>query len=157
MLRLCAWLSMCAVTGRYITLVQFVRLQVQKCGASLRTLALEGCGPLLSDAALATVAKCCGAGAALQHLSLNNASAISDRTLVCLAEHLAGGLQTLDLSWCRKLTDEGLGHLTDRCESLRSLKLWGCSQLTPAFLDGHRRYALAVEGRPSRPPLSPAE
>ena len=138
-------------------MVQFVRLQVLKCGASLQTLALEGCGPLLSDAALATVAKYCGEGAPLQYLSLNNASAISDRTLVALAEHVAGGLQALDLSWCRKLTDEGLGHLTDRCDRLKSLKLWGCSQLTPVFLNGHRRHSLTVEGRPSRPPLSPAE
>jgi len=148
---------------------------------------------------MAIVARCCGEGAPLEHLSLNNASAISDRTLVSLAEHAAGvpslylsflsasliplcishsvsthfpahplilcapsfasagGLQTLDLSWCRKLTDEGLGHLTDRCEALRSLKLWGCSQLTPVFLNGHRRHALTIEGRPSRPPLADVE
>ena len=128
-----------------------------KCGGSLTALALEGCGPLLSDAAMATVAERCGQGAAtLQQLSLNNASGLTDRTLVSLATHTPG-LTELDLSWCRKLTDEGLGQLTDKCEHLTSLKLWGCSQLTVKFLSGHRRHALQITGRPSRPLLRGAE
>jgi hypothetical protein len=114
-------------------------------------------GPLLSDATIATVAECCGEGVALRHLSLNNASGLTDRTLLSLAKHTAAGLELLDLSWCRQLTDEGLGLLTDKCERMTKLRLWGCSQLTAAFLNGHRRHAMAIEGRPSRPPLPPAD
>ena len=58
-----------------------------------------------------------------------------------------------DLSWCRELTDEGLGILTDRCTRLKRLKVWGCTQLTSVFLEGHARHDLEIVGRPSRPPL----
>jgi DNA repair protein RAD7 len=134
-----------------------VEALAEKCGGSLTALALEGCGPLLSDAAMAAVAERCGQGVGtLRQLSLNNASGLTDRTLVSLAAHTPG-LTELDLSWCRKFTDEGLGHLTDRCEHLTSLRVWGCSQLTGAFLNGHRRHALQIIGRPSRPPLPPPQ
>ena len=52
---------------------------------------------------------------------------------------------------CRRLTDEGLGLLTDRTPALTRLELWGCSRLTPVFLEGHVLPALRIVGRPSRP------
>ena len=39
-------------------------------------------------------------------------------------------LHTLDLSWCRNLTDEAVGFIVDNCLSLRVLKLFGCTQVS---------------------------
>lgn len=39
-------------------------------------------------------------------------------------------LHTLDLSWCRNLTDEAVGFIVDNCLSLRMLKLFGCTQVS---------------------------
>lgn len=39
-------------------------------------------------------------------------------------------LRTLDLSWCRNLTDEAMGVIVDSCLSLRVLKLFGCTQVS---------------------------
>lgn len=38
---------------------------------------------------------------------------------------------SLDLSWCRRLTDEALGMIVDSCLSLKLLKLFGCTQVYP--------------------------
>ncbi|PON41287.1 Ankyrin repeat-containing protein [Parasponia andersonii] len=46
-------------------------------------------------------------------------------------------LHTLELSWCRNLTDKELGFIVDRCLSLKVLKLFGCTQITDVFLNGH--------------------
>ncbi|PON55599.1 Ankyrin repeat-containing protein [Trema orientale] len=46
-------------------------------------------------------------------------------------------LHTLDLSWCRNLTDKELSFIVDRCLSLMVLKLFGYTQITDVFLNGH--------------------
>ena len=56
-------------------------------------------------------------------------------------------LEALDLSWCRGVSDQPLGALVDRCAALRKLTIWGCSQLTPLFFNGHKNDALEVVGR----------
>ena len=44
-------------------------------------------------------------------------------------------------------SDQPLGALVDRCAALRKLTIWGCSQLTPLFFNGHKNDALEVVGR----------
>lgn len=39
-------------------------------------------------------------------------------------------LVSLDISWCRKLTDVALGFITDNCLSLKLLKIFGCTQVS---------------------------
>jgi len=56
-------------------------------------------------------------------------------------------LEALDVSWCRGVSDQPLGALVDRCAALRKLTIWGCSQLTPLFFNGHKNDALEVVGR----------
>ena len=46
-------------------------------------------------------------------------------SLACFSRNLV----ILDVSWCRKLTNEALGLIVDNCPSLRVLKLFGCSQV----------------------------
>ncbi|KAL3744670.1 hypothetical protein ACJRO7_013871 [Eucalyptus globulus] len=75
-------------------------------------------------------------GEQLEELSLNNVKKVGHNTAISLAKR-AKGLQILDLSWCRNLTDEAMGSIVDSCLSLKELKVFGCSQITDAFLDGH--------------------
>ncbi|XP_030448494.1 uncharacterized protein LOC115671165 [Syzygium oleosum] len=75
-------------------------------------------------------------GERLEELSLNNVKKVGHNTAISLAKR-AKDLQILDLSWCRSLTDEAMGLIVDSCSSLKELKVFGCSQITDAFLDGH--------------------
>ena len=111
----------------------------------------------LSDDALEPLITNCRA---LSHLSLNAASSvefdaetgesthgITDRSLVALRKHAATRLRELDLSWCRGVTDDGLGHLVDHAYELEALSLRGCAQITEMFLNGHSNTTVKVHGR----------
>jgi len=52
----------------------------------------------------------------------------------------------LDLSWCRNLADEALGLIVDSCLSLKVLRLFGCTQITNIFLDGHSNPHVQIIG-----------
>lgn len=54
---------------------------------------------------------------------------VSHNTAISLARR-SRMLHTLDLSWCRNLTDEAIGFIVDSCLSLRVLKLFGCTQVS---------------------------
>ena len=103
------------------------------------------CCVQLSDHAVEQLAAGCSG---LVHLSLNKIPALSDRALLALRKSCADTLTTLDISWLRGVTDHGVGGLVDACESMEELRLWGCTQLTRTFFDGHSRDALRVVGRP---------
>lgn len=81
----------------------------------------------------------------LKELSLNNVRKVSRCTAIALA-CFSRNLVSLDLSWCRKLTNEALGLIVDNCPSLRVLKLFGCSQVTDVFLDGHSNPNVEIIG-----------
>jgi len=98
----------------------------------------------LSDAAVVGLAHRCGGLAAL---SLNKIPALSDAALHALHSRCADSLRTLDISWCRGVSDHGVGALVDACERLERLDLWGCSQLTRSFYEGHSNDKLRVVGR----------
>ncbi|XP_028787000.1 uncharacterized protein LOC114742937 isoform X2 [Neltuma alba] len=66
-------------------------------------------------------------GESLKELSLNNVRKVGRHTALSLASH-AKNLHTLDLSWCRNLTDSAVGLVVDCCLSLKLLKLFGCTQ-----------------------------
>ena len=72
---------------------------------------------------------------------------MSDVALLALKTHCADALRVLDLSWCRGVSDHGVGALVDACEGLERLVVWGCSHLTVTFYDGHSNDALQVVGR----------
>jgi DNA repair protein RAD7 len=73
--------------------------------------------------------------------------AIGDAALVALAQHCSASLEHLDVSWCRAVSEDGLGHLVDACPRLSCLHVWGCTQITDRFHDGHSRHAMRVVGR----------
>eukprot|EP00898_Chlorokybus_atmophyticus_P000378 jgi/Chlat1/1340/Chrsp119S08661 len=72
---------------------------------------------------------------------------IGDLSLHALAMRACDSLATLDLGWCRSITDAGLGYLVDTCQNLRELRVFGCAQITQVFLDGHSNDNLEVLGR----------
>ena len=114
--------------------------------AALEILSLRRCVQLSDGAVEALAGGCAG----LRELSLNKVVAISDAALVALAKHCAKNLEALDLSWCRDVTDSALGALVDAAPRLRTLSVWGCSQLTREFYAGHTcpNAALELLGRP---------
>ncbi|MED6135688.1 hypothetical protein PIB30_049027 [Stylosanthes scabra] len=115
---------------------------------ALHTLKL--CRNLFSDEAIAAFVET--SGESLQELSLNSVKKVGYHTTLSLARH-AKNLHTLDLSWCRNLTDNALGLIVDSCLSLISLNLFGCTQVTDVFLKGHSNMQLQMIGLQNSPLL----
>ncbi|XP_061352514.1 uncharacterized protein LOC133297396 [Gastrolobium bilobum] len=115
---------------------------------TLHTLKL--CRNPLSDEAIAAFVET--TGESLKELSLNNIKKVGYHTTLSLASH-AKKLHSLDLSWCRNLTDNALGLIVDSCMSLRLLKLFGCTQVTDVFLKGHSNLQIQIIGLKMSPVL----
>ncbi|CAH1419959.1 unnamed protein product [Lactuca virosa] len=98
---------------------------------------------VFSDEAVAAYIEACGQS--LKELSLNHVDKVANHTALSLAKH-ARNLQSLDLSWCRNMTNEAVGLIVDSCLSLRTIKLFGCTQITNVFLDGHSNEEVKVIG-----------
>lgn len=92
-------------------------------------------------------------GESLTELVLNNVKEVSHNTAMALSARCSKTLLTLDLSWCRKLMDEALGLIVDKCSSLRLLKLFGCTQVSYKFLHGHSNPFVKIIGLKSKPIL----
>ncbi|XP_014510705.1 uncharacterized protein LOC106769554 [Vigna radiata var. radiata] len=111
---------------------------------------LKLCRNPFSDEAIAAFLEI--AGGSLTELSLNNIKKVGHHTALSLASH-SKNLHTLDLSWCRNLTDNELGLIVDSCFSLRLLKLFGCSLVTDVFLNGHSNPEIQILGLKMAPLL----
>ncbi|XP_045790388.1 uncharacterized protein LOC123885168 [Trifolium pratense] len=108
---------------------------------ALHTLKL--CRNSFSDEAIAAYVET--NGESLIELSLNNVKKVGYHTTLSLASH-GKKLHSLDLSWCRNLSDNALGLIVDSCLSLRLLKLFGCTQVTDVFLNGHSNSQIQLIG-----------
>ncbi|KAI7733410.1 hypothetical protein M8C21_023276 [Ambrosia artemisiifolia] len=97
-----------------------------------------------SDEIIAAFLETCGKS--LKELSLNHVGKVSFNTALSLAK-FSKDLVSLDVSWCRELTDEAIGFITDNCSSLKLLKIFGCTQLTESFLFGHANSQVSIVGR----------
>ncbi|KAJ0030512.1 hypothetical protein Pint_13672 [Pistacia integerrima] len=91
-------------------------------------------------------------GDSLSELSLNHIKEVGLNTALSLGK-CSRNLQSLDLSWCRRLRDEALGFIVDSCSSLRLLKLFGCTQITDLFLNGHSNSKVQIIGLGLKPLL----
>ncbi|BAT80045.1 hypothetical protein LR48_Vigan04g014000 [Vigna angularis] len=111
---------------------------------------LKLCRNPFSDEALAAFVET--TGGSLKELSLNNIKKVGYHTTLSLANH-AKNLHSLDLSWCRNLTDNALGLIVDSCLALRLLKLFGLTQVTDAFLNGHSNLQMQIIGLKMSPVL----
>ncbi|OVA06834.1 Leucine-rich repeat [Macleaya cordata] len=109
---------------------------------SIRTLKLRG--NMFSDEAVAAFLE--ASGDPLTELSLNKVKKVGHNTAISLARRCSRNLLSLDLSWCRNLSDTAVGLIVDSCSSLRILKLFGCTQITPVFVDGHSNPLVRIVG-----------
>ncbi|RAL37087.1 hypothetical protein DM860_004009 [Cuscuta australis] len=101
------------------------------------------CRNAFSDEAIAAYLETFGNS--MKELSLNNISKVSHNTAMALAKRCKN-LRSLDVSWCRNLTDEALGLIADHCLSLEVLKCFGCTQVTNVFLEGHSNPQVKIIG-----------
>ncbi|XP_016459718.1 uncharacterized protein LOC107783261 [Nicotiana tabacum] len=115
---------------------------------SIRRLKL--CRNSFSDEGIAAFLE--ASGVCLEDLSLNNCSKVSTNTAFSLAK-ISRKLLHLDLSWCRRITDEELGLIVDSCLSLKLLKLFGCTQITDVFINGHSNTVVQIIGLSVNPIL----
>ncbi|KAI4379572.1 hypothetical protein MLD38_005852 [Melastoma candidum] len=97
----------------------------------------------VSDEAIAAFLET--SGEQLEVLSLNNLKKVGHNTALSLSRR-ARKLQSLDLSWCRNLTDQAMGLIVDSCLSLREVKVFGCTQITEIFLEGHVNPSVHIIG-----------
>ncbi|PWA83776.1 Leucine-rich repeat, cysteine-containing subtype [Artemisia annua] len=104
---------------------------------------LKFCRNMFSDEAVAAYLE--AYGARLRELSLNHVNKVAHHTAISLAKH-ARNLETLDLSFCREMTNEALGLIADSCLSLKTLKLFGCTQITNVFTEGHSNEGVKIIG-----------
>ncbi|KAD6455101.1 hypothetical protein E3N88_09807 [Mikania micrantha] len=104
---------------------------------------MKCCRNTFSDEAVAAYLETCGGS--LTELSLNHVDKVAHHTALSLAKH-AKKLQRLDLSWCREMRDEAVGLIVDSCLSLETLKLFGCTQITNVFTDGHSNRSVKIIG-----------
>ncbi|XP_060208591.1 uncharacterized protein LOC132635987 isoform X1 [Lycium barbarum] len=104
---------------------------------------LKFCRNSFSDEGIAAFLE--ASGACLEELSLNNCSKVSTITAFSLANS-SRKLLHLDLSWCRRISDEELGLIVDSCLSLKLLKLFGCTQITDVFINGHSNTVVQIIG-----------
>nr|KYP57841.1 DNA repair protein rhp7 [Cajanus cajan] len=141
--------GLCALDLMYLD--KLTDLSIGYLANSCRTLhTLKLCRNPFSDEAIAAFLEI--TGESLKELSLNNIKKVDHQTTLSLARH-AKNLQILDLSWCRNLTDNELGFIVDSCLSLRLLKLFGCSLVTDAFLNGHSNPEIQILGLKMSPLL----
>ncbi|KAJ4708897.1 F-box/LRR-repeat protein 4-like [Melia azedarach] len=111
---------------------------------------LKLCHNTFSDEAIAAFLEV--SGDSLTELSLNNVRGVGLNTALSLAK-CSRNLLILDLSWCRRLTDDALGFIVHNCLSLRLLKLFGCTQITDVFLNGHSNLEVQIIGLKLTPVL----
>uniref|UniRef100_A0A1D1Z5G4 DNA repair protein rhp7 n=1 Tax=Anthurium amnicola TaxID=1678845 RepID=A0A1D1Z5G4_9ARAE len=97
-----------------------------------------------SDKAIAALLE--ASGGSLAEISLNNIKEVSNFTAQAIAIRCSLNLRILDLSFCRKMTDEGLGLIVDSCSYLRILKVFGSRQITSTFLVGHSNSNVKIIG-----------
>ncbi|XP_047967004.1 F-box/LRR-repeat protein 17-like [Salvia hispanica] len=104
---------------------------------------LKLCRNEFSDEAVAAFLE--SSGESLLELFLNSIVKVGPHTALSLAK-CSRKLVSLDLSWCRKISNEGLGLIVDSCSSLKMLKIFGCTQINKEFLEGHSNPVVKIIG-----------
>lgn len=78
----------------------------------------------------------------LVDLNVQGSTLVTDTSMEHLVATSSRTLQVLNVCFCTKISDQGLGYLVDKCgRQLRRIEVWGNAQLTDVFLDGNNRSA----------------
>lgn len=79
-------------------------------------------------------------GGGLAQLDVQGSTVVTDHLLEQLVETSANTLESLNVSYCPLIQDQGLGYLVSKAgPQLTRIEVWGCAQLTDEFFDGHDR------------------
>jgi hypothetical protein len=98
----------------------------------LKRLSVRRC-TRLSDNALASIAS----RGTLSGLAVSGVPSVGRCTLDALTAACGDVLAELDVSFCRSVPEGALGALLDRAWRLRSVRVYGCTQLSPRAAYGH--------------------
>nr|XP_027082975.1 F-box/LRR-repeat protein 17-like [Coffea arabica] len=104
---------------------------------------LKLCANRFSDDTIAAFLE--ASGQSLKELSLNHVKEVGSQTAYSIAKY-STNLLSLDLSGCKKITDQALGLIVDSCKSLKLLKLFCCTQITDVFLNRHSNPMVHIVG-----------
>jgi hypothetical protein len=83
----------------------------------------------------------------LQSANLGGCNALTGRSISALRLHCCNTLEKLDISFVRDFNEDVLGSLVDQAIFLKYLSVWGCTQLSNRFFDGHRNDGINIDGR----------
>jgi len=85
-------------------------------------------------------------GTHLVRLDISGCHKLSGRSAMMIATHCVA-LEALDVSFVRGFSSEALVHVVDSCRQLSHLHVWGCTQLSEVFYNGHSNMDLLVVGQ----------
>ncbi|KAI3908780.1 hypothetical protein MKW98_029330 [Papaver atlanticum] len=97
-----------------------------------------------SDEAVAAFLE--ASGEPLTDFSLNKVKKVANHTALSLARCCSKNLLSLDISWCRGLNNSALGLILDSYSNLKIFKLFGCTQITSEFVNGHSNKCVQIVG-----------
>ena len=83
----------------------------------------------------------------LRHLNMGGCSSLTSRSIAAVALHCVDSIEILDVSFVRGIKEETLGYLIDKSSQLKTVSVWGCTQLTDRFFNGLRNDNVKIEGR----------
>lgn len=83
----------------------------------------------------------------LRYVDLGGCAALTSRSIAALHMHCRTSLEALDVSFVRGFTEECLGDLVDSAPFLKSLDVWGCTQMSDKFFNGIQNQVVMVVGR----------
>lgn len=110
----------------------------------LSTINLSGLPSSVTDD---VIIQLCQLSGSLQSVDIGGCSSLTSRAISALQLHCKDSIEALDVSFVRNFSEESLGALVDQAPRLKNLSVWGCTQLTKRFFDGHRNDYLNIEGR----------
>lgn len=78
--------------------------------------------------------------AGMVHLNVQGSGQLTDTAMECLVATSSRSLEELNVSFCPRVTDQGLGYLIDKCgKQLAKIHVWGNAQLSDELWDGNHR------------------
>lgn len=113
---------------------------------------IDGCRRLTKlfleelDVPDAHLARLLANGSPFTHLSMRRMPGAGNQSCIAISRHLDESLAELDVSFSRNMNSSGLGLIADSCKRLRVLSIWGCTQITNKFYDGHSNDDLKIVG-----------
>jgi DNA repair protein RAD7 len=110
----------------------------------LTTINLSGLPSAVTDD---VIIQLCQLSGSLQSVDIGGCASLTSRAISALQLHCRDSLETLDVSFVRNFSEDALGALVDQAPQLKNLSVWGCTQLTKRFFDGHRNDYLNIDGR----------